>query len=173
LSLLLLSLPIAINYPERLRCRSYCRTRMRSDRLSPLKLVSQISATNSRRYSQLFFLCIHPTHTKLPGSPCYATISPKHESILNPSQIQISNTLRHINIALRLARGSTLLQLVPEMQALLTSKQNRLSSVIAIDILAAVRRVDPFASSSAVAFSRTFEDDCSIGVGWVWKGNAL
>jgi len=59
------------------------------------------------------------------------------------------------------------------MQTLITSKQHRLPPIIAIDILAAVRWVDPLARRSAVAFRRTAEDDCLIRVGRIWEGDRL
>ena len=59
------------------------------------------------------------------------------------------------------------------MQALVTSKQKRLPSKIAVDILAAVHRVDPLACRSAVAFGWTLEGDCNIGVRWICERDAL
>jgi len=84
----------------------------------------------------------------------------------HPSQILISHPLLFIciQLALGLNRRSTLPHLVPEMQTLLTSEQKRLPSKIAVDVLAAVRRVDPLACRSAVAFGWTLEGDCNIRV---------
>jgi len=59
------------------------------------------------------------------------------------------------------------------MQVLGTSKQKRLPSKIAVDILAAVRRVDPFACRSAIAFGWTLEGDCNIGVRRIFERDAL
>jgi len=87
----------------------------------------------------------------------------------NQSQLLI----RLVDLALRLDRRSTLLQLVPEMQAILTSKQKRGPPEIAIDVLAAVHRVDPFTRSSAVAFCRALEGDANVGVCWVFEGDGL
>ena len=124
-------------------------------------------------------LCTHPSHNEVSDESIH-NYGPEAESILNPCaiftsplQILISNPLGLVDTALCLGRWSTLLQLVPEMQPLVTSKQQGCSPIVAVDILAAVRRVDPLARSSAVAFSWALEGDRSVSVGWVWERNAL
>jgi hypothetical protein len=109
----------------------------------------------------------------LPQARSHSPMTTHHPH--NPSQILISNPLFliFVQLALGLDRRSTLPHLAPEMQAFVTSKQKRLPSKIAVDILAAVRRVDPLACRSAVAFGWALEDECNIGVRWICERDAL
>ena len=97
------------------------------------------------------------------------TITARIHATKTPSQLLV----RLVDLAFRLNRGSTLLQLIPEVQAILTSKQERLASEIAIDVLAAIRRVIPLTRSSTVAFRWALEGDCSVGVAWIFEGDGL
>jgi hypothetical protein len=104
-----------------------------------------------------------------PSRSSLSAISTSIHRRQTPSQFLI----RFVDLALGLNRGSTLLQLVPEMQAILTSKQKRSASEIAVDVLAAVRRINPLARSSTIAFGRTLEGDGSIRVVRVLKRDGL
>jgi hypothetical protein len=93
--------------------------------------------------------------------------------LYNSSQILIPNTLLHTRGTLRLSWRSTLLQLIPKMKSLITSKQNRLPPVIAIDILGTVYRANPLACSTTVATSWTLEKEGLRRIRWVLEGDGL
>lgn len=91
----------------------------------------------------------------------------------NPSQILIPNTLPHTGGTLRLSWRSTLLQLIPKVMSLITSKQNRFPPVIAIDILGTVYRANPLACSTTVATSWRLKKEGLRGVRWILEGDGL